>query len=557
MKNPRTILCFIWLCFVVRGIFYAAVLPVWEGYDEPFHFAYLQQLEVNRKIPRPDALVSRQVQESLHLLPLPWILAQTQLPQPLFSHEEYWKLPPAKRQELQQTFRMMPQSWARETGSRNIGNYEAKQMPLYYLLLAPIFHATVGLALPSQVFVLRAFSILLASCVIPLGYLIALSALQDTSLAISILALIAALPELFINLARVGNESLALIAFTLIFYAAAKVVEDSRNFKYLYLLGIALGPGLLTKGYFLTAIPAFFLIALWNFWRSSDGRKRVFLHATLASVVLALIAGPWYWRVHAQTGSWSGESYEIALRSMSKLQLLAQARHVNWISGVVSILLSHIWFGAWSFLKFSRPLYLFFGLIIFAAVLGMCRVVFAWLKNRPASQFERFDPSKVFVLLLFYVFFWVGLMYDTLIIYAASGVSASNGWYMYSLIVAEAILLYLGLTAVCPARCRPMIIPSVTALFVLLDLSGMHLLLLPYYTGITHHVTQDRVAIAPIGQLLHTGVLEFAQRLSVNKAPLLQPYMVILLWILYLAATVSLIPVALSLRSSQHESRTN
>jgi len=161
------------------------------------------------------------------------------------------------------------------------------------------------------------------------------------------------------------------------------------------------------------------------------------------------------------------------------------------------------------------------------------------------------------VLLLFYVFFWAGLMYDTLIIYAASGVSASNGWYMYSLIVAEAILLYLGLTAVCPARCRPMIIPSVTALFVLLDLSGMHLLLLPYYTGITHHVTQDRVAIAPIGQLLHTGVLEFAQRLSVNKAPLLQPYMVILLWILYLAATVSLIPVALSLRSSQHESRTN
>jgi hypothetical protein len=135
-------------------------------------------------------------------------------------------------------------------------------------------------------------------------------------------------------------------------------------------------------------------------------------------------------------------------------------------------------------------------------------------------------------------------MYDTLIIYAASGVSASNGWYMYSLVVAEVILLYLGLTAFCPARCRPMIIPGLTALFVLLDLCGMHLLLIPYYTGITSHVTQDRVPLAGIGQLLRTSVLEFAQRLSVNKPSFLRPYVLISLWALFMAATLSLIPMA-------------
>ena len=57
MKKTRTILVLIWLCFVLRGLFYSAVVAVWEGYDEPFHFAYFQQLEIDRKIPRPGAPV--------------------------------------------------------------------------------------------------------------------------------------------------------------------------------------------------------------------------------------------------------------------------------------------------------------------------------------------------------------------------------------------------------------------------------------------------------------------------------------------------------------------
>ena len=551
MKNTRTILSLIWLCFVLRGLFYCAVLPVWEGYDEPFHFAYFQQLETDRKIPNPGAPVSRQMEQSLHLLPLPWMLAQSRLPPPLFSHEQYWNLPPGKRLELQQAFQSMPQNWARETGSEHIGNYEAKQMPLYYLLLFPVFHVSVSLALalPAQVFMLRFVSVLLASLVVPLGYFIARSTLRDSGLALSVVALISALPELFINLARVGNESLALVAFSLMLYAAVRIVEGPHTFKYFYLLAIALGVGLLTKGYFLTAVPVFVLIALWNWWRWPSDRRRIAVNAVLAALLLAAIAGPWYWRVHAQTGSWSGESYEITLRSMSKLQLLVQARHVNWVSGVVSILLSHIWFGAWSFLKFPRTVYLLFGLVIFVALLGICRIVFTWWKERFLPHLETFDGSKLLVLLLFYLFFWAGLAYDTLIIYAASGVSASNGWYIYSLILAEAILLYVGLSGIFPAQFQHRILAALTLLFVLLDLAGMHLLLVAYYTGITSHVTQDRVPLAHVGQLVHTGIFEFARRLSVNKAALLGAGVLISLWIVYLMATGLLVLLALRLSS--------
>ena len=39
MRQVTAALVFLWLAFVVRGIWYSALMPAWEGYDEPFHFA--------------------------------------------------------------------------------------------------------------------------------------------------------------------------------------------------------------------------------------------------------------------------------------------------------------------------------------------------------------------------------------------------------------------------------------------------------------------------------------------------------------------------------------
>jgi len=65
----------IWAAFLIRGCFYATLLPLWEGYDEYAHFAYVEQLViskrplVNRKQPVPPDVAA-----SLQLSPLPWEL---------------------------------------------------------------------------------------------------------------------------------------------------------------------------------------------------------------------------------------------------------------------------------------------------------------------------------------------------------------------------------------------------------------------------------------------------------------------------------------------------
>ena len=92
-------LVLLWLAFVARGCWYCALLPPWEGYDEPFHFAALQNVASGRGMPQADTLISLEVQNSLHLLPLPWELQFQSIPQPLTTYDDFWRLPPAERKQ--------------------------------------------------------------------------------------------------------------------------------------------------------------------------------------------------------------------------------------------------------------------------------------------------------------------------------------------------------------------------------------------------------------------------------------------------------------------------
>ena len=43
--TTRRVLLILWLAFLLRGIFYCTVLPLWEGFDEWAHFAVIQQMK--------------------------------------------------------------------------------------------------------------------------------------------------------------------------------------------------------------------------------------------------------------------------------------------------------------------------------------------------------------------------------------------------------------------------------------------------------------------------------------------------------------------------------
>ena len=132
---------FIWLLFLIRGIFYISFIPLWEGFDEWAHYAVIQNIAATGgALPSPTGKVSREVQASLELTPMHWQATG-------LTHDDYWRLPESERKAREEKLRSIPAQWARERGVER--SYEAQQAPLYYWLLTPAYRVTEGLTLPT------------------------------------------------------------------------------------------------------------------------------------------------------------------------------------------------------------------------------------------------------------------------------------------------------------------------------------------------------------------------------------------------------------------------
>ena len=69
LKNAH----FIVLLFaLVSANLYSCLLPLWEGFDEPFHYGYIQSLSVDHRVPVLNRTrISLELRQSLILTPVP------------------------------------------------------------------------------------------------------------------------------------------------------------------------------------------------------------------------------------------------------------------------------------------------------------------------------------------------------------------------------------------------------------------------------------------------------------------------------------------------------
>ena len=428
-------------------MFYAAALPPWEGYDEWAHFSVVRMVAHGDLLPSRDAPLPADVDASLRAVPVPWELRY--LPAPARTHDG----PGA------------PGSWPR------LRAYEALQAPLYYWLMAPLLRLFGSASLVTQVMALRLAAVLLASFAIPLIYRIARTVRVPEGCA----AVVAVMPEFAFDVARVGNDSLAVLLFT------ALLLLVVRRAHWLA-AGIVLGLGLLTKAYFLAAL-------VLVFWMPR------------AVLVGAAISGWWYVRNLWTTGTLSGLSESVMLRHTSLADLLRRVPSVPWRTAIDSILFSHIYFGGWSSLMVRSWMYhVFYVVIAIAAVGGV------WALRRNAAL----RPVAAV-----YAAFWLAQLYNVLLLYASKGVPTTMGWYLYGVIGAEAVL--------CSATIPPVV---GVVLFAALDLYATHFVALPYYAGLIRHKAN--------------GALESFHLSALRSFPR-QPLPLAALWLLYLAATVTLV----------------
>jgi hypothetical protein len=413
----RYYLAAIWLAFLVRGAFYCNLIPLWEGFDEWGHYAFVEHLRLHPgTLPRTTDGVTEEIRRSVQSAPI------------------------------------------RHEASDPMTLFEAEQPPLYYWILSVPNRIWASTDIATRVNRLRLISVLIASLAMPFAWLAALELFSSRALAVSVCALITAMPGLMIDIARIGNESLAIAlgSWLILLLLRDRSLWSRLGPQGAIQLGVALGLGLLTKAYFLAFIPVLIF------------RRRIYSLAVALS-----IGGWWYWRNFRLTGTWTGEIMDVAASRVGWTAKLAAIGKMHWLRVLDTALWTHIWTGAWSFLTVRSWMYRLFELV-FAIVAIM--LVLALLR-RPIGRFK----VKLAMLISLEGLFALAISYQALGIFLAKNMSLGAGWYFYALVVDEALLLASGMLILVGRRRVIFAMGFLIALFAALDVYSSIAVLARHY----------------------------------------------------------------------------
>lgn len=537
----RWLLVLVWVAFLLRGLFYCVQQPMWEGYDEWAHFAYIQQIAEKGTLPDRGDPVSNEMQRSLQLVPLSKAAAADVAGR--ITHESFWRLTRSERNERERILLELSPNAAAVEVSVIAPQYEAQQPPLYYLLLMPGYSAMRNLSLPARILGLRILSVLTASVVVFLGFSVARRVFGDPALSIVAVALMASLPGLLIDISRVGNESLAIVLTSAVLLCALRASDSAAGWRDWLWLGLAMAVALLTKSYTLAFIPLGACAALASVVRHPPAWKRAVAGCCLSWGLALAIAGWWYASNWVETGTLSGEQLDSIAAKLTSVDKAAAMFSMNWLRVADAAMFSHVWIGGWSFLVVRSWMYRVFEVIAGLAAAG-CAVYLVRLSGgTPQARVKEILKGPVWLIAMVYALMCLAVAYHSLVAFIAAGQTTALGWYLYAAVVAEVVLLVLGIAVLMGKRCAAAGAAGVSVLVAALDLYAAHFLLMPYYTGMIGRRASGALESFHVDKLVG-NFGEMLRRLSINEPTAVNEATIAVLWVSYVCATLGLAVLA-------------
>src|SRR5579864_8083336 len=144
----------------INAIAYSCLLPLWEGFDEIYHYGYVQFLSTNLRLPVLGRdVLSREIWQSLQYQPVSHYL-QPFTGAPL-NFTDYFAKSREERGRLRQQIESIP-AGEKFQPQADKPNYELNQSPLPYFPMAAVDRVLLNQTLPTRVLWIRIFSSLLA-----------------------------------------------------------------------------------------------------------------------------------------------------------------------------------------------------------------------------------------------------------------------------------------------------------------------------------------------------------------------------------------------------------
>ena len=410
----------------INAIAYSCLLPLWEGFDEIYHYGYVQFLSTNLRLPVLGTdVLSQEIWHSLQYQPVSHYL-QPFTGAPL-SFVDYFAKSPDERARLRQQLESIP-AGDKFQPQADKPNYELNQSPLPYFLMAAIDRALLNRPLPSRVLWIRLLSSLLAVLLIAHSTLLLSRQLElpDAYSAATLFCIFSS-QMLYATLCHVCNDALAVALMGYLIWAAIRTAESGAPRDCLW-LGLATSATLLTKAYFLFLVPLAVGALGWALWKKRSSVAGAFYF--IAPV--ALLAGPWFVRNLILYHDFSGTSQKTS--GVGPKQFLQSALDLPWRESVVSMAHSSLWTGNNSFTTFSAK--------TLDVMLLLVAVALALYFVRAKLQIAEWTVLTASFL------FWIALLVVTVTFYAASKHAAigATPWYPQILLAPVMLLAFLGMS---------------------------------------------------------------------------------------------------------------
>ncbi len=474
--------------FVVLGVLYSLVTPIFEASDELWHYPMVKQIADHWALP---------VQDPEN--PGPWRQEGSQPP-------------------LYYTIAALLTFWI-DTGPMEAvwepnphGNYgEAAPDGNVNLVVHRPDEGWPWRGVALAVHLIRFLSVAMGAATVYLTYRLVLTLWPDREeLALATAAVTGFTPMFLFISASVNNDNLVVLLSTLALVQMARLVQPAlspsatRSVCPYLALGTVLGLAVLTKESALGLLPLAALALLLRGYREMDrpptakaikeAGGRVLRRLALVALPVLLIAGWWYGRNWRLYGDPLGLNAFIAVLGQRDVPAdLAQLWRERYS------FLAGYWgnFGGLN-IPLPEPLYTLFNGLLLLAVLGLFKAGWAKrLPNRrrptadhgPGTEDRGLYPAGTIV------FLWPAIVFVSWIRWATVTWS-SQGRLVFSAIAVWSLLLVLGITAWFPARHRRWVLGAVGGLMGLVSALAPLVWIAPAYRP-PPPLTEAQVAAIP------------------------------------------------------------
>ena len=402
--------------FVVLGIVYSVVTPIFEASDELWHYPVVQHLAQGKGLPVQDPAQAQLWRQEGSQPPLYYALG---------ALLTCWIDPG----DMDTVRRLNPHAdigILTEDGNVNMTVHSTREAFPYR-----------GTAL--AVHMVRWLSVLLGAVTVALSARIARAVAPDVrGVGVLTAALVAFNPMFLFISGSVNNDNLVVMLCTLALWLIVRLDQGGLTARRCIVLGTVIGLAVLTKANALALIGLAGLALAMSCWRGRRWRR--FVVCGVAIIVPVLVIAGW-WVVR----NWSLYGDPLGLDTLVRITGARHPQPTLWqLAGEWQGFLWSYWglFGGLN-VAMERWTYTVYNMLALIALAGLA--AFAWRCVRGTC---RIDGMQLFILAIWPLVVFVSLIRWTLM------TPASQGRLMFSAIAAISVLLALGLVGWIPSGAR-------------------------------------------------------------------------------------------------------